>query len=107
MEKLLTTNDVAMAIGASESSLRRWTNSGAIRTHRTVGGHRRIPLSEAIRFIRETGATVVRPDLLGFPGADASAGARTAATMDADGRAIETAPEADPVEEALYKALSD
>src|SRR3954469_3517187 len=66
MEKLLTTNDVAMAIGASESSLRRWTNSGVIRTSRTVGGHRRIPVAEAIRFIRESGATVVRPDLLGL-----------------------------------------
>src|SRR5215207_7047998 len=67
MEKLLTTKELADAIGASESSLRRWTNSGAIRTSRTVGGHRRIPLSEAIRIIRESGATVVRPELLGLP----------------------------------------
>ena len=98
MEKLLTTNDVAMAIGASESSLRRWTNSGAIRTSRTVGGHRRIPLSEAIRFVRETGATVVRPELLGFPGADpgATAAAAAAATASVDER-----------EETLYKVLVD
>ena len=67
MEKLLTSRELAEAIGASESSLRRWTNSGAIRTSRTVGGHRRIPLSEAVRFVRETGATVVRPDVLGQP----------------------------------------
>ncbi len=67
MEKLLTTKDLAEAIGSSESSLRRWTNSGAIRTARTVGGHRRIALSEAIRFVRATGATVVRPDVLGLP----------------------------------------
>jgi excisionase family DNA binding protein len=67
MEKLLTTKELAEAIGASESSLRRWTNSGAIRTSRTVGGHRRIPLSEAVRFIRETRATVVRPQVLGLP----------------------------------------
>ena len=66
MEKLLTSKEMAEAIGASESSLRRWTNSGVIVTSRTVGGHRRIPLSEAIRFIRETKATVVRPDLLGL-----------------------------------------
>jgi methanogenic corrinoid protein MtbC1 len=33
---------------------------------RTAGGHRRIPLAEAVRFIRETGATVVRPELLGL-----------------------------------------
>lgn len=72
MEKLLTTRDVAAAIGASESSLRRWTDSGAIRTSRTVGGHRRIPLSEAIRFIRDSRATVIRPEVLGLPATSAS-----------------------------------
>jgi MerR family transcriptional regulator, light-induced transcriptional regulator len=66
MERLLTTKDLARAIGASESSLRRWTDSGAIRTSRTVGGHRRIALSEAIRFIRQTGAAVVEPAALGL-----------------------------------------
>src|SRR3954468_24858058 len=66
MEKLLTTKELGAAIGASESSMRRWTDSGAIRTSRTVGGHRRIPLSEAIRFVRETRATLVRPDILGL-----------------------------------------
>ena len=66
MEKLLTTRELAEAIGASESSMRRWTNSGAIQTSRTVGGHRRIPLSAAIRFIRESRATVVRPHALGL-----------------------------------------
>jgi excisionase family DNA binding protein len=76
MEKLLTTKDLARAIGASESSLRRWTDSGAIRTARTSGGHRRIPLSEAIRYIRQTGAAVVDPAALGLPEAPpAAAGA--------------------------------
>jgi methanogenic corrinoid protein MtbC1 len=75
MEKLLTTKDLAAAIGASESSMRRWTDSGAIRTSRTVGGHRRITLSEAIRFIRETRATLVRPDVLGLGAVVTSAGA--------------------------------
>ena len=69
MEKLLTTRELAEAIGASESSMRRWTNSGVIETSRTVGGHRRIPLSAAIRFIRESHATVVRPQALGLAGA--------------------------------------
>jgi MerR family transcriptional regulator, light-induced transcriptional regulator len=67
MQKLLSTKDVAMAIGVSESSLRRWTDEGAIQTARTPGGHRRIPLSEAIRFIRDTHATVIRPAVLGLP----------------------------------------
>lgn len=67
MEKLLTTKDLAHAIGASESSLRRWTDSGVIKTARTAGGHRRIPLSEAIRYIRDTGAVVLYPAALGLP----------------------------------------
>jgi methanogenic corrinoid protein MtbC1 len=67
MEKLLTSKELAKAIGASESSMRRWTNSGAIQTARTVGGHRRIAVSEAIRFVRESGATIVRPEMLGLP----------------------------------------
>ena len=47
--------------------MRRWTNDGVIRTSRTAGGHRRIAVSEAIRFIRESGTVVVRPDVLGLP----------------------------------------
>jgi methanogenic corrinoid protein MtbC1 len=66
MEKLLTTKELAASKGAIESSMLRWTDSGAIRTSRTVGGHRRIPLSEAIRFIRESQTAVVRPDVLGL-----------------------------------------
>ncbi len=72
MEKLLTTTEFAEAIGASESSVRRWTNTGVIRTAKTAGGHRRIPLPEAIRFVRESGSAIVRPELLGvhsLPGA--------------------------------------
>ena len=88
MEKLLTSKELADAIGASESSLRRWTNTGAIRTSRTVGGHRRIPLSEAVRFIRESGATVVRPQALGL----------------GDAASVPGTPSA---EESLYEALRD
>ena len=62
--RLLTPKDLADAIGASESALRRWVDGGRIRMSRTAGGHRRIPLQEAIRFIRQTGATIVRPELL-------------------------------------------
>jgi excisionase family DNA binding protein len=63
---LLTPKELADVIGASESSLRRWVDGGRIRMSRTAGGHRRIPLAEAVRFIRESGATVVRPELLGL-----------------------------------------
>jgi excisionase family DNA binding protein len=67
-EPLLTPKDLAAAIGASESSLRRWIDSGDIRVSRTAGGHRRILLSDAVQFIRKLGAVVVRPDVLNLPG---------------------------------------
>lgn len=66
MRMLLTPRELAGAIGVSESSLRRWVDSGAIPMSRTAGGHRRIPLAEALRYIRETHAQVLRPELLGL-----------------------------------------
>lgn len=86
-KSLLTPKDLADAIGASESALRRWVDGGRIRMSRTAGGHRRIPLQEAIRFIRQTGATIVRPELLGLhplPGeAQGPASSRDQALFDA------------------------
>lgn len=59
-----------MAIGVSESSLRRWVDSGEIETFRTKGGHRRIPVAAAMRFIRQSGSAIVRPDLLDLESGD-------------------------------------
>lgn len=66
MKTLLSPKDVAIAIGASESSLKRWADAGRLRVARTTGGHRRIALHEAIRFIREGRFAVLRPDALGL-----------------------------------------
>ena len=74
MKRLLSPRDLADAIGVSESSLKRWADAGRIRVQRTEGGHRRIPLVEAVRFIRESGAQVVRPDLLGLGDTPANEG---------------------------------
>lgn len=63
----LTPKQVARAIGVSDASLKRWCDKGLIPSQRTAGGHRRLPLSGVIRFIRETGRPVVRPDILGLP----------------------------------------
>jgi MerR family transcriptional regulator, light-induced transcriptional regulator len=51
----------------SESSLKRWADEGRLGVERTAGGHRRIPLPEAVSFIRRSGLTPVRPELLGLP----------------------------------------
>ncbi|MCW5805529.1 MAG: helix-turn-helix domain-containing protein [Deltaproteobacteria bacterium] len=65
--RLLSTRDLAEVLGVSESSLKRWVDAGRISASRTEGGHRRIALGEAMRFIRETRAPVVRPELLDLP----------------------------------------
>lgn len=70
MKPVLSPKEVAEAIGVSESSLKRWADAGRLHVYRTAGGHRRIHVAEAIRFIRESGATVIRPDVLGLPDAD-------------------------------------
>ncbi len=67
LRRLLSPSELARAIGVSESSLKRWVDAGKIRAIKTEGGHRRIPVSEAIRFIRERRQPVLRPDLLGLP----------------------------------------
>lgn len=66
MHQVLSPKQLAQAIGVSESSLKRWADDGLIRVTRTAGGHRRIPLAEAIRFVRESSVTVVDPDVLGL-----------------------------------------
>jgi excisionase family DNA binding protein len=64
---MLSTRELAMALGVSESSLKRWIDAGKITATRTEGGHRRVLLSDAIRFVRETRAPIARPELLDLP----------------------------------------
>ena len=65
-KSLLSPKDLSHAIGVSESSLRRWIDAGLIPVTRTAGGHRRVSLSDAVRYIRDSRATLVRPELLGL-----------------------------------------
>ncbi|HSR99785.1 MAG TPA: helix-turn-helix domain-containing protein [Kofleriaceae bacterium] len=65
--RLFSTRELADALGASESSLKRWIDAGKIAASRTEGGHRRVERAEAVRFIRETGARLARPELLDLP----------------------------------------
>jgi len=64
---LLTSRELAEVMGVSESSVKRWADEGSLRAHRTAGGHRRIAVPDAVRFIRKTGAAVVQPHVLGLP----------------------------------------
>ena len=67
--RALSPRDLALALGVSESSVKRWVDDGLLTAMRTAGGHRRIALAEAVRFARRTGAPVVRPEIIVGPGA--------------------------------------
>jgi methanogenic corrinoid protein MtbC1 len=69
MRDLLSPKQVARAIGVSEASLKRWCDKGVLPVRRTAGGHRRLPISGVIQFLRRTGHPLVRPEILGLPSA--------------------------------------
>ncbi len=66
-DRLLSPRSAARALGASESSLKRWVDAGELAVNRTLGGHRRIPVSEVLRFARRQGITLRDPALVGRP----------------------------------------
>ncbi|WP_237228656.1 B12-binding domain-containing protein [Rubinisphaera sp. JC750] len=67
MPKLLSPKQVARAIQASESSVKRWCDRGDLEVQYTAGGHRKIPVSSVIAFLRKTGQALENPELLGLP----------------------------------------
>jgi len=62
----VTPAELARAIGVSESSVKRWIDAGRIEALRTPGGHRRVPIAAAVRFIHETGQPLADPTVLGL-----------------------------------------
>lgn len=66
MKSILTPRELAKAIGVSESSVKRWVDHGQIEAMRTAGGHRRISVQEAGRYVRERSIPLVHPELLGL-----------------------------------------
>jgi excisionase family DNA binding protein len=61
-----TPKQVAQALQVSESSVKRWCDRGLIRTDRTVGGHRRIPLDNLLEFLESTNRRVLDPAAIGL-----------------------------------------
>lgn len=64
---LVSPKQVARAIGVSESSLKRWCDQGLIKTFKTAGGHRKMQVSDVMRFLRERDQTLVEPEILELP----------------------------------------
>jgi excisionase family DNA binding protein len=67
LEPNFSPKELAAAVGLSESTLKRWVDSGMVAAAKTPGGHRRIPRSEAIRLIRDSNLSLLDPGLLGVP----------------------------------------
>lgn len=67
VKQLFSPKELAQAIGASQSSVKRWADSGEIEVTRTAGGHRKIHISEVIRFLRSRQTPLVAPHILGLP----------------------------------------
>lgn len=53
--KFLTTRQLARLWLVSEATIKRWADTGQITSSRTVGGHRRFPVAEVMRFQTERG----------------------------------------------------
>ncbi len=67
LTEVLSPKQVALALGVSEASLKRWCDNGLLASTRTAGGHRRIARGSVMKFLRERKQPPVRPELLGLP----------------------------------------
>jgi len=67
VKELFSPKQVARAISVSESSIKRWCDSGRIPTQYTAGGHRRIPIAGLIAFLKTSKYEIARPEVLGLP----------------------------------------
>jgi excisionase family DNA binding protein len=53
VNNLMSPRQAAKVVGVSESSLKRWCDQGLIPVVRTVGGHRKLPIGNVIKFVEE------------------------------------------------------
>jgi methanogenic corrinoid protein MtbC1 len=58
--------ELGLALGMSESTIKRWVDQGLVPSKRTVGGHRRIAAVEALRAIRAMNLELKDPAVLGL-----------------------------------------
>jgi excisionase family DNA binding protein len=56
--KFLTTRQLARLWHVSEATIKRWADTGQLTSGRTVGGHRRFPVADVMRFQTERGLGV-------------------------------------------------
>lgn len=67
MRQVFSPKQVASAIGASESSVKRWCDRGILPSIKTAGGHRRLPIAGVLEFVRSENHQLAKPEVLGLP----------------------------------------
>jgi len=66
LKMFLKTKDLAKILGVSEATIKNWSREGLLKFHKTIGGHRRFPIEEIVKFIKDNKII----DLAGFSNAD-------------------------------------
>ena len=64
-QSVYSPRQVAESLAVSESSVKRWCDSGEISTFRTSGGHRRISAEGLQQFLGSSNRSLVNPNVLG------------------------------------------
>jgi len=67
VSQFFSPREVAVAIGVSESSLKRWVDKGLIQASKTGGGHRRLQLDSVLRYVRDEKMSLANPEAIGLP----------------------------------------
>ncbi|HLM56939.1 MAG TPA: B12-binding domain-containing protein [Pyrinomonadaceae bacterium] len=88
--KFMTTRQLAGLWMVSEATIKRWADAGQLGSTRTVGGHRRFPVQEVVRFQTERSL-----------GAGVVAASKVAPASEAAGR-----PDEDELAEGFFRAVT-
>lgn len=60
-DKLITVAQAGEIAGVSVASIRRWTDSGRLKTYRSAGNHRRISRADLMRLIDKSSNCIAEP----------------------------------------------
>lgn len=61
-EHVLTVTEVARIFRVQPRTITYWCEAGRIKSYKTPGGHRRIPMSEVMKYVRATNGIRVLGD---------------------------------------------